>query len=58
MTYLRGCTAQLLTRVLLSFPGRLTQLIALTGSSGSWRKTIIDRAIAYASLASCTPAVH
>jgi hypothetical protein len=27
--------------------GRLTQLIALTGSSGSWRKTIIDRSIAY-----------
>ncbi|KAL7279153.1 hypothetical protein ACG7TL_006993 [Trametes sanguinea] len=27
--------------------GRLTQLIALTGSSGSWRKTIIDKAIAW-----------
>lgn len=27
--------------------GRLTQLIALTGSSGAWRKTIIDRSIAY-----------
>ncbi|KAJ8588879.1 hypothetical protein M405DRAFT_818926 [Rhizopogon salebrosus TDB-379] len=27
--------------------GRLTQLIALTGSSGSWRKTIIDRSIAW-----------
>ncbi|GJE85556.1 DUF410-domain-containing protein [Phanerochaete sordida] len=27
--------------------GRLTQLIALTGSSGSWRKTIIDRAVAW-----------
>lgn len=27
--------------------GRLTQLIALTGSSGSWRKTIIDRAVAF-----------
>ena len=27
--------------------GKLTQLIALTGSSGSWRKTIIDKSIAY-----------
>ncbi|KAI0076183.1 DUF410-domain-containing protein [Panus rudis PR-1116 ss-1] len=27
--------------------GRLTQLIALTGSSGSWRKTLIDKAIAW-----------
>ncbi|KAG1738442.1 uncharacterized protein EDB91DRAFT_1138917 [Suillus paluster] len=27
--------------------GRLTQLIALTGSSGSWRKTIIDKSIAW-----------
>jgi len=27
--------------------GRVTQLIALTGSSGSWRKTIIDRAVAW-----------
>ncbi|EKM57801.1 uncharacterized protein PHACADRAFT_171018 [Phanerochaete carnosa HHB-10118-sp] len=27
--------------------GRLTQLIALTGSSGSWRKTIIDRSTAW-----------
>ena len=27
--------------------GRLTQLIALTGQSGGWRKTIIDRSIAY-----------
>jgi len=27
--------------------GRLTQLIALTGSEGSWRKTIIDRALAW-----------
>ena len=26
-------------------PGRLTQLIALAGPSGSWRKTIIDKAI-------------
>ena len=26
--------------------GRLTQLIALTGSSGTWRKTLIDKAIA------------
>lgn len=37
-----------LTSVLPYLPGRLTQLIALTGSSGSWRKTIIDKAIAYA----------
>ncbi|KAF9007461.1 cytoplasmic protein [Cyathus striatus] len=27
--------------------GRITQLIALTGSSGSWRKTIIDKSIAW-----------
>lgn len=27
--------------------GRITQLIALTGSSGTWRKTIIDRAVAF-----------
>jgi hypothetical protein len=27
--------------------GRLTQLIALTGQGGGWRKTIIDRSIAY-----------
>ncbi|KAF8896686.1 hypothetical protein BD779DRAFT_1497242 [Infundibulicybe gibba] len=27
--------------------GRLTQLIALTGSAGAWRKTIIDKAIAW-----------
>ena len=26
--------------------GRLTQLIALTGPSGSWRKTVIDKSIA------------
>lgn len=42
-----AATAQPLTSVLLPAPGRLTQLIALTGSSGSWRKTIIDRAVAY-----------
>lgn len=30
-----------------SLSGRLTQLIALTGPSGTWRKTIIDKAIAY-----------
>jgi len=27
--------------------GRLTQLIALTGAEGSWRKTLIDKAIAW-----------
>lgn len=27
--------------------GRLTQLIALTGSSGTWRKTTIDKAVAW-----------
>ena len=32
---------------LLLNSGRLTQLIALTGQSGAWRKTIIDRSIAY-----------
>ena len=27
--------------------GRLTQLIAMTGPAGGWRKTIIDKSIAY-----------
>ncbi|KAG6916214.1 hypothetical protein DXG01_007844 [Tephrocybe rancida] len=27
--------------------GRLTQLIALTGSDGAWRKTLIDKAVAW-----------
>ncbi|KAI0342922.1 hypothetical protein BDW22DRAFT_1330467 [Trametopsis cervina] len=27
--------------------GRLTQLIALTGSSGAWRKTIVDKAVSW-----------
>ncbi|KAF5367141.1 hypothetical protein D9758_003874 [Tetrapyrgos nigripes] len=27
--------------------GRVTQLIALTGSSGTWRKTLIDKALAW-----------
>jgi golgi to ER traffic protein 4 len=27
--------------------GILTQLIALTGSQGAWRKTLIDKAVAY-----------
>lgn len=27
--------------------GRITQLIALTGSGGLWRKTIIDKAVTY-----------
>lgn len=27
--------------------GRLTQLIALTGPSGTWRKTLMDKAIAW-----------
>lgn len=38
--------AERLTSVPLCTIGRLTQLIALTGPSGSWRKTIIDRSIA------------
>ncbi|OCH94818.1 hypothetical protein OBBRIDRAFT_788823 [Obba rivulosa] len=29
--------------------GRITQLLALVGSSGSWRKTIMDKAIAWSS---------
>jgi phosphoheptose isomerase len=33
--------------VLTIAEGRLTQLIALTGSDGGRRKTIIDRAIAF-----------
>jgi hypothetical protein len=31
----------------LSALGRITQLIALTGKGGGWRKTIMDRSIAY-----------
>ncbi|KAL4062889.1 hypothetical protein V8B97DRAFT_1637812 [Scleroderma yunnanense] len=34
---------------------RLTQLIALTGSSGTWRKTVIDRAIAWSAQHSSCP---
>lgn len=29
-----------------SLSGRITQLIALTGSGGTWRKTTIDKAVA------------
>ncbi|KIJ62848.1 hypothetical protein HYDPIDRAFT_29995 [Hydnomerulius pinastri MD-312] len=36
--------------------GRLTQLIALTGSSGSWRKTIIDRSVAWSAKHGTCPA--
>lgn len=35
----------LLTMAGQTVPGRLTQLIALAGPSGSWRKTIIDKSI-------------
>lgn len=28
-------------------PGKLTQLLALTGSDGTWRKTLADKAIAW-----------
>jgi hypothetical protein len=28
-------------------PGRVTQLIALVGPSGAWRKSIVDKAIAF-----------
>jgi len=36
--------------------GRLTQLIALTGSSGSWRKQVIDRSIAWSARVGACPA--
>ncbi|PCH42358.1 hypothetical protein WOLCODRAFT_144004 [Wolfiporia cocos MD-104 SS10] len=36
--------------------GRVTQLIALTGSSGSWRKTIIDKAVAWSAKHGSCPA--
>ncbi|RPD60013.1 DUF410-domain-containing protein [Lentinus tigrinus ALCF2SS1-7] len=36
--------------------GRLTQLIALAGPSGSWRKTIIDKAIGWSAKAGPHPA--
>ncbi|KAL4248705.1 GET4 family protein [Abortiporus biennis] len=36
--------------------GRLTQLIALTGPSGSWRKTIIDKSIAWSAKSGPCPA--
>lgn len=35
---------------------RLTQLIALTGSGGSWRKTLIDRSVAWTAKAGTCPA--
>ncbi|PIL35636.1 hypothetical protein GSI_02365 [Ganoderma sinense ZZ0214-1] len=35
--------------------GRLTQLIALAGSSGSWRKSIIDKSIAWSAKAGPHP---
>jgi hypothetical protein len=41
--------AQLIDWASFLFPlvtGRLTQLIALTGPSGTWRKTLIDKAVA------------
>ncbi|KAL0578087.1 hypothetical protein V5O48_003905 [Marasmius crinis-equi] len=36
--------------------GRLTQLIALTGSSGSWRKSLIDKALAWSAKHGPNPA--
>ncbi|KAF5353775.1 hypothetical protein D9757_013862 [Collybiopsis confluens] len=36
--------------------GRLTQLIALTGSSGSWRKTLIDKSLAWSAKHGVCPA--
>ncbi|KZS92031.1 cytoplasmic protein [Sistotremastrum niveocremeum HHB9708] len=36
--------------------GRITQLIALVGSSGSWRKTLVDKAIAWSREAGSYPA--
>ncbi|OBZ72576.1 Golgi to ER traffic protein 4 [Grifola frondosa] len=36
--------------------GRLTQLIALTGPSGSWRKTIIDKSVAWSAKRGLCPA--
>lgn len=33
--------------------GRLTQLIALTGPAGAWRKTLIDKSIACVDLYFC-----
>ncbi|KAJ7746269.1 hypothetical protein B0H16DRAFT_1663815 [Mycena metata] len=36
--------------------GRLTQLIALSGSEGAWRKTIIDKSIAWSAKSGSCPA--
>ncbi|CCM04317.1 uncharacterized protein FIBRA_06488 [Fibroporia radiculosa] len=36
--------------------GRVTQLIALTGSSGAWRKTIIDKAVGWSGKHCANPA--
>jgi len=33
--------------------GRITQLIALVGPNGGWRKTMIDRGVAYVTFRSC-----
>jgi hypothetical protein len=35
--------------------GRLTQLIALTGASGTWRKTLIDKCVSWSTTASDYP---
>ncbi|KAJ7056739.1 hypothetical protein C8F01DRAFT_1257396 [Mycena amicta] len=36
--------------------GRLTQLIALAGSDGAWRKTIIDKSLAWSTMNGAIPA--
>ena len=46
-------TSQLTSRIITSlYSGRVTQLIALVGPSGAWRRSIIDRAISFV-LPSC-----
>ena len=50
----RGGFSKLSPNMIVDFmsgTGRLTQLIALAGPAGGWRKTIIDKSIASVSLA-------
>lgn len=42
----RNCSLCVLAILTRSIAGRVTQLIALTGPSGAWRKPIIDKAVA------------
>ena len=44
------------TSLMVLDQGRLTQLIALTGSAGAWRKTVIDKVVACVHVHTSRPA--